>query len=80
MTFFDPLIFLPSHNPILQSILAFLYLGPLALLSNMVFWGSMGTLGLWVALKWKGEKPEITQAIDNGAEIIWDQVCTRLFV
>ena len=34
----------------------------------------MSTLGVWIALKWKGEQLEIAEKIDHVAEVIWEQV------
>ena len=57
-----------------QAFLAALYLGPLALLANIVFWVSMATLAAWIGIKYRGDKPEIAEKIDEIAEIIWEQV------
>eukprot|EP00116_Pleurobrachia_bachei_P015526 sb/3475788/ len=71
-------LFVPDDNrsilPTPQAFLAALYLGPLALLANIVFWVSMATLAAWIGIKYRGDKPEIAEKIDEIAEIIWEQV------
>eukprot|EP00116_Pleurobrachia_bachei_P013308 sb/3473570/ len=63
-----------------HAFLAALYLGPLALLANIVFWVSMATLAAWIGIKYRGDKPEIAEKIDEIAEIIWEQGLTPLYV
>jgi len=64
---------------VIHGIFAVLYIGPLAFMSNLVFWGAMLTLGVWVVLKWKGEYPEYADKIDDVAQQIWEQGMTPLY-
>ena len=44
------------------------------MICNIVFWGAMTSLGVWITLKWRGEHVEVAERIDEVAEIIWEQV------
>jgi len=63
-----------------HGILKAVYLGPLALLCNIVFWGAMSSLGVWITLKWRGEHTEVAEKIDSVAELIWEQGLTPFYV
>ncbi|XP_063691875.1 atlastin-1-like isoform X1 [Bolinopsis microptera] len=62
-----------------HGILKAVYLGPLAMVCNAVFWGAMSTLGVWITLKWRAEHQEVAERIDHVAEMIWEQGLTPFY-